>query len=45
MLAFGTLNLPAGKAFIALQMLFAMGALKFEFAHRRKSGFIGMMGE
>ena len=33
MLAFGTLNLSAGKAFIALQMLFAVGALKFEFAH------------
>jgi len=33
MIAAGTLNLPAGKLFVAGQVLAAMGALKFEFVH------------
>jgi hypothetical protein len=33
MIAAGTLDLPAGELFLALQMLLAMRALEFEFAH------------
>jgi len=33
MIATGTLYLPAGMLFVTRQMLLAMGALKFEFAH------------
>jgi hypothetical protein len=34
MVAAGTLDLAAGKLLVALQMLVALGAGKFEFAHK-----------